>query len=62
MQNELTDKYVKVYSNCRTKYGYIGDAKILKILKHISDDLYNCDLVIDDEICTYTISENDILY
>ena len=63
MQRELKSKTVKVYSNCRTKCGYIGDGIILKIIRHISGDLYNCDLIFDDEyVSTYTVDANDVLY
>ena len=60
---DLIKQYIKVYSNCRTKYGYIGDGVIIKVIRNISGDLYNCDIIFDDEeISTYTIDVNDLLY
>jgi hypothetical protein len=61
MQKELVKKSVKVYGNCRTKFGYIGDGIIVQVLRKISDDLYSCDIAFEDSLDTCTISIDDII-
>ena len=56
----LINKYVKVYENVNTKEDYVGEGKVIKVLKSLTP-YHLCDVIFDDGIQTFMIDESDIL-